>query len=46
MVIIYWINFKGYNNWRVVDLITTNITSEDEEKVYEIILHRIEARMN
>ena len=43
---IYWRNFKGYNNWRVVDLITTNITSEDEEKVYEIILYGIEARMN
>ena len=36
----------GYNNWRVVDLVTTNVTSEEEEKVYEIILHGIEARMN
>ena len=25
---------------------TTNVTSEGEEKVYEIILHGIEARMN
>ena len=25
---------------------TTNVTPEEEEKVYEIILHRIEARMN
>ena len=43
---IYWRNFIGYNNWRVVDLVTTNVTSEEEEKIYEIILHGIEARMN
>ena len=36
----------GYNNWRVVDLVSTNDTPEEEEKVYEIILHGIEARMN
>ena len=36
----------GYNNWRVVDLVTTNVTPEEEEYVYEIILHMIEARMN
>jgi len=36
----------GYNNWRIVDLVTTNVTPEEEEKVYEIILHGIEARMN
>ena len=36
----------GYNNWRIVDLVTTNFTPEEEEKVYEIILHGIEARMN
>ena len=29
-----------------MDLITTNIDTEDKEKVYETILHRIEARMN
>ena len=43
---IYWRNFMGYNNWRVVDLVVTNITPEEEVKVYEIILHGIEARMN
>ena len=42
----YWKNFKGYNNWRVVDLITTNIGTEDEEKVYETLLHGIETNMN
>ena len=36
----------GYNNWRVVDLVSTNDTPEEEEKVYEIILHGIEARIN
>jgi len=36
----------GYNNWRVVDLVSTNDTPEEEEKVYEITLHGIEARMN
>ena len=29
-----------------MDLITTNIDTEDEEKVYETLLHGIEARMN
>ena len=43
---LYWKYFKGYNNWRVVDLITTNIDTEDEEKVYETLLHGIEVRMN
>ena len=43
---LYWNCFKGYNNRRVVDLITTNIDTEDEEQVYETILHVIEARMN
>ena len=43
---VYWRNFKGYNNWRVVDLVTTNVTSEEDEKVYEIIFHGIEARIN
>ena len=36
----------GYNNGRVVDLVSTNDTPEEEEKVYKIILHRIETRMN
>ena len=27
-------------------MVITNITSEDEEKIYEILLHGIEARMN
>ena len=36
----------GYNNWRVVDLVTTNVTPEEEGNVYEIILHRIGVRMN
>ena len=36
----------GYNNWRVVDLVSANDTPEEEEKVYKIILHGIEARMN
>ena len=43
---LYYRNFKGYNNWRVVNLITTNIATEDEEKIYNTILHGIEARMN
>ena len=43
---IYWRNFKEYNNWRVVDLVTTNVTSTEEEKVYEIILYGIEVRIN
>ena len=43
---LYWKMFKGYNNRRVVDLITTNIDTEDEEQVYETILHGIEARIN
>ena len=29
-----------------MDLITTNIDTDDKEKGYETILHRIEARMN
>ena len=29
-----------------MDLITTNVDTEDEEKAYEIILHGIETRMN
>ena len=36
----------GYNNWRVLDLVSTNDTPEEEEKVYETILYEIEARMN
>ena len=43
---VYYRNFKDYNNWRVVNLITTNIATEDEEKIYNTILHGIEARMN
>ena len=43
---VYYRNFKGYNYWRVVNLATTNIVTEDEEAIYETILHRIEARMN
>ena len=39
-------NFKGCNNWRVVNLATANIATEDEEAIYETILHGIEARMN
>ena len=35
-----------YNNWRVVDLVATNITLEEEEKIYEIILHWVEAKIN
>ena len=42
---IYCINFKGYDNWRVVDLVITNVT-EEEEKIYEIILHGAEVKMN
>ena len=30
----------------MVDLATINIATEDEEAIYEIILHGIEARMN
>ena len=30
----------------MVNLATTNIAAEDEEKIYETILHGIEARMN
>ena len=33
----YWRNFEGCNNWRVVDLVTTNISSKDEEIVYKKI---------
>ena len=29
-----------------MDLIITNVDTEDEEKVYETILHGIDARMN
>ena len=36
----------GYNNWRVVDLVSTNDTPEEEEEIYEITLHGTEARMN
>ena len=36
----------GYNNWRVVDLVSTNDTPEEEEEVFEKILHGTEARMN
>ena len=36
----------GYNNWILVDLVSTNDTPEEVEKVYEITLHEIEARMN
>ena len=43
---IYWRNFKGYNNWRVVYLITTNVTSTEKEKIHETVLHGIEARIN
>ena len=43
---IYWRNFMGFNNWRVVDLVATNVTPEEEEKIYEIILHGVEATMN
>ena len=43
---IYWIKFKGYNNWKVLDLVTTNITSAEKEKVFEIILHGIETIIN
>ena len=32
--------------WRVVNLATPNIATEDEEAIYETILHGIEARMN
>ena len=42
----YWINFKGYKNWRVVDLVKTNIPSVEEEKVYEVISHGIGEKRN
>ena len=31
---LYYGYFKGYNNWRVVNLATTNIATEDEEAIY------------
>ena len=43
---IYWRIVKGYNNLRVLDLVTTNISSAEEDKVYEIILYVVEERMN
>ena len=43
---IYWTTFKGCNSWRVVALVTTNIALAEEEAVYEIIMHRLEARTN
>ena len=42
----YYRNIKGYNNWRLVNLATTNIATEDKDAIYETILHGIEARMN
>ena len=36
----------GYDNWRVVDLVTTNATSSEEDNFYEIILRGIETRMS
>ena len=39
-------NIKGYNSWRIVDLITTNVDTKDEETLYETMLHGIEARIN
>ena len=43
---IYWITFKGCNNWRVVGLVTINVTLAEEEAVYEMIMHGLEARTN
>ena len=43
---IYWRKFKGYKNRRIVDLITINVSSTEEENFYEIILHGVEARVN
>ena len=43
---LYYRNFKGYNNWRVTNLATKSIATENEEAIYEIMLHGIEARMN
>ena len=43
---LHWKNFKEYNNWRMVELATTNIATEDKEAIYETMLHGIEARMN
>ena len=43
----YWRVFERYNNWRVIRLERTNISNEkDQYRVYETILHGIEARMN
>ena len=39
-------NIKEYNSWRLVDLITTNVDTKDEETLYETMLHGIEARIN
>ena len=43
---VYLINFNGYNNWRVVDLVKTNIPSVEEEKVYEVTSQGIEEKIN
>ena len=43
---IYRRKFEGYKNWRVVDLVITNVTSTGKEKVHGIILHDIMTRMN
>ena len=37
---------KDYHNWKVVDLVTTNISSTEEENVYETILHGVETKIN
>ena len=29
---IYWRNFTGYNNWRVIDLVTTNVIQNKKKR--------------
>ena len=37
---------QGYSNGRVIDFGTTNVSSEEKEKVYEIIFHWLEVEMD
>ena len=43
---VYFGKIIGYNNWRVIDMVILNLIYVEEEKVYKIILHRKETRMN
>ena len=45
-IYIYWRYFKGFNNWRAVDLVTTSIPSTMKENAYEIILYGIKVWTN